>query len=158
MVWLGSFLKGSEVKYLTLQDLDEVVELFASQEKEEEEEGEEEHEMRMEGEINDSSLSKCPMLKWRELKKSKWSAAKRVWFYVFVCLPSVKVDDEVAASVYKNRGNMLDMDSITHLTADNFHSAVAQSSLTVALFYLKCKTLLGLLTVRQMQTREGLLC
>lgn len=66
MVRVGSFFKGSEVKYLTLQDLDEVVELFASQEKEEEEEGEEEPEMRMEGEITDSSLSKCPMLTWRE--------------------------------------------------------------------------------------------
>lgn len=51
---------------MTLQDLDEVVELFASQEKEEEEEGEEEPEMRMEGEITDSSLSKCPMLTRRE--------------------------------------------------------------------------------------------
>lgn len=62
-----------------------------------------------------------------------------VCVYVCLRLPSVRVDDEVAASVYKNRGNMLDMDSITHLTSDNFHDAVAQSSLTVALFYLKCK-------------------
>lgn len=65
-----------------------------------------------------------------------------VCVYASLCLPSVKVDDEVAASVYKNRGNVLDLDSITHLTSDNFHNAVAQSSLTVALFYLKCKKLL----------------
>lgn len=60
--------------------------------------------------------------------------------YVFLCLPSDKLEDEIAASLYQNRGKMLDMDSITQLTSDNFHDAVAQSSLTVALFYLKCKT------------------
>ncbi|KAI9526035.1 hypothetical protein NQZ68_002583, partial [Dissostichus eleginoides] len=48
-----------------------------------------------------------------------------------------KPDDEIAASVYENRGNLPDMDSITQLTSDNFHTAVSQSSLTVALFYLK---------------------
>ncbi|XP_072230097.1 thioredoxin domain-containing protein 16 [Leuresthes tenuis] len=48
-----------------------------------------------------------------------------------------KLDDEIAASVFENRGNLLDMEPITHLTSDNFHSKVAQSSLTVALFYLK---------------------
>ncbi|XP_026157574.1 thioredoxin domain-containing protein 16 isoform X2 [Mastacembelus armatus] len=47
------------------------------------------------------------------------------------------LDDEVAVSVYENRGNSLDLDSITQLTSDNFHTAVAQSSLTVVLFYLK---------------------
>ncbi|KAF1371668.1 hypothetical protein PFLUV_G00270840 [Perca fluviatilis] len=47
------------------------------------------------------------------------------------------LDDEIAASVYENRGDLPDMDSITQLTSDNFHTAVAQSSLTVALFYLK---------------------
>lgn len=50
---------------MTLQDLDEVLELFANQE-EEEEEGEEKHERRMEGEmiteINDSLFSKCLIL------------------------------------------------------------------------------------------------
>ena len=51
-----------------------------------------------------------------------------------------KLDDEVAESVYESRGDMTDMDSITQLTSDNFHAAVAQSSLTVALFYLRCKT------------------
>lgn len=56
--YTSMFFKSSEVTYLTLQDLDEVLELFASQE-EEEEEGEEKHERRMEGEINDSPLSKC---------------------------------------------------------------------------------------------------
>lgn len=63
-----------------------------------------------------------------------------VRIYVFLCLPPGKLDDEIAVSVYENRGNLLDMDSITQLTSDDFHGAVAQSSLTVALFYLKCKT------------------
>ncbi|XP_062237025.1 thioredoxin domain-containing protein 16 [Platichthys flesus] len=48
-----------------------------------------------------------------------------------------KLDDEIAASVYKTRGSFLDMDSIAQLTSDNFHTAVAQNSLTVVLFYLK---------------------
>uniref|UniRef100_A0AAV2LB15 Thioredoxin domain-containing protein n=1 Tax=Knipowitschia caucasica TaxID=637954 RepID=A0AAV2LB15_KNICA len=48
-----------------------------------------------------------------------------------------QLDDEVASSVYLNRGNELDMDIFTELNTQNFHSVVAQSSLTVALFYLK---------------------
>lgn len=63
-----------------------------------------------------------------------------VYIYIFICWPSGKLDDEIAASLYNNRLDMLDMDSIIQLTADNFHATVAQSSLTVALFYLKCKT------------------
>lgn len=35
---------------------------------------------------------------------------------------------------------MLDVDSFPQLTSDNFHDVVAQSSLTVALFYFKCET------------------
>uniref|UniRef100_M4AL88 Thioredoxin domain containing 16 n=1 Tax=Xiphophorus maculatus TaxID=8083 RepID=M4AL88_XIPMA len=50
---------------------------------------------------------------------------------------SGELDDEVAAEVYRNRGHFLDLDLVTQLTSDNFHSEVAQSSLTVALFYLK---------------------
>uniref|UniRef100_A0A3Q3VSV8 Uncharacterized protein n=1 Tax=Mola mola TaxID=94237 RepID=A0A3Q3VSV8_MOLML len=57
--------------------------------------------------------------------------------YVLLGLSSDKLDDEVAASVYENPAKMPDMDSITHLTFDNFHDAVAQSSLTVAVFYFK---------------------
>ncbi|KAK7893400.1 hypothetical protein WMY93_022552 [Mugilogobius chulae] len=48
-----------------------------------------------------------------------------------------QLDDEVAASVYLKRGKELDMDVFTELNAQNFHSVVAQSRLTVALFYLK---------------------
>ncbi|KAM4711068.1 thioredoxin domain-containing protein 16 isoform 2-T2 [Anableps anableps] len=48
-----------------------------------------------------------------------------------------ELDDEVAAEVYKNRGHFQEMDSVTRLTSDNFHTEVAQSSLTVVLFYLK---------------------
>ncbi|XP_008299682.1 thioredoxin domain-containing protein 16 isoform X2 [Stegastes partitus] len=92
--------KSSEVKYLTLHSLDEVLDIFINQEKEEEEEEEEEDE-----EEDDSHFG--------------------------------NVDDEIAATVFENRGNLLDMDSITQLTSENFHTAVAQSSLTVALFYLK---------------------
>ncbi|KAK1876585.1 Thioredoxin domain containing protein 16 [Dissostichus eleginoides] len=95
--------KSSEVKYLTLNDHDEVLELFTNQEKEEEDE--EEDEGWLEDEEVDSHFA--------------------------------KPDDEIAASVYENRGNLPDMDSITQLTSDNFHTAVSQSSLTVALFYLK---------------------
>uniref|UniRef100_A0A673BKF9 Thioredoxin domain containing 16 n=1 Tax=Sphaeramia orbicularis TaxID=375764 RepID=A0A673BKF9_9TELE len=50
---------------------------------------------------------------------------------------SSQLDDEVAASVYQDRGNLLDMDLFTPLNTDNFHETVAQSGLTVALFYLK---------------------
>ncbi|XP_028256723.1 thioredoxin domain-containing protein 16 isoform X2 [Parambassis ranga] len=94
--------KSSEVKYLTLHSLDEVLELFTHQEKEEEDEGEDEG---LEDEEDDSDFG--------------------------------KLDDEIAASVFENRGNLLDMDSVTQLTSENFHVAVAESSLTVALFYLK---------------------
>ncbi|XP_023185203.1 thioredoxin domain-containing protein 16 isoform X2 [Xiphophorus maculatus] len=87
--------KSSEVKYLTLHSLDDVLELFTKQQEEEEEEEEEEEDSHSE------------------------------------------LDDEVAAEVYRNRGHFLDLDLVTQLTSDNFHSEVAQSSLTVALFYLK---------------------
>ena len=49
------------------------------------------------------------------------------------------LDDEVAESVFRSRGVSLDMDAVTLLNGDNFHAAVAQHSLTVALFYLKCQ-------------------
>uniref|UniRef100_A0A667X906 Thioredoxin domain containing 16 n=1 Tax=Myripristis murdjan TaxID=586833 RepID=A0A667X906_9TELE len=47
------------------------------------------------------------------------------------------LDDEIEESVYRTRGHLLNMDSITQLTTDSFHTAVAENSLTVALFYLK---------------------
>ncbi|XP_035533559.1 thioredoxin domain-containing protein 16 [Morone saxatilis] len=99
--------KSSEVKYLTLHDLDEVLELFTNQEKEEEgdEEEEEDEDEGLEDEEEDSHFG--------------------------------NLDDEISMSVYENRGNLLDMDLITQLTSDNFHATVAQSSLTAALFYLK---------------------
>lgn len=49
------------------------------------------------------------------------------------------LDDEVAESVYRDRGQSLDMDAVTELTADTFHSAVAESDYTVVLFYVKCE-------------------
>ncbi|KAM3584849.1 uncharacterized protein V6R79_000981 [Siganus canaliculatus] len=101
--------ESSEVKYLTLNDLDEVLDIFASQEGKEEEEEEEEEEDVVADEEEEEDLS----------------------------LDDDNLDDEIAASVYKNRGSTLDMDLITELTSDNFHAAVAQSSLTVVLFYLK---------------------
>ncbi|XP_042369210.1 thioredoxin domain-containing protein 16 [Plectropomus leopardus] len=90
--------KSSEVKYLTLQDLDEVLELFKNQDKEDE------------GVVEDEGEDS-----------------------VF----GFRLDDEIAMSVYENRDKLLDMDLITQLTSENFHSAVAQSSHTVVLFYLK---------------------
>ncbi|XP_037552257.1 thioredoxin domain-containing protein 16 [Nematolebias whitei] len=48
-----------------------------------------------------------------------------------------RLDDEIAAAVFENRNNQPDTDSIAQLTSDNFHVEVAQSSLTVAFFYLK---------------------
>ncbi|KAM4537639.1 thioredoxin domain-containing protein 16 isoform 1-T2 [Fundulus diaphanus] len=90
---------SSEVKYLTLHSLDDVLELFTKQEK-----GEQEEEDHVDEE-EDSRLG--------------------------------ELDDEVAAAVHKNRGHFQDMDSVTQLTSDNFHAEVAQSGLTVALFYLK---------------------
>uniref|UniRef100_A0A3Q3FJ86 Thioredoxin domain containing 16 n=1 Tax=Labrus bergylta TaxID=56723 RepID=A0A3Q3FJ86_9LABR len=85
------------VKYLTLHDFNEVLDLFTN-----EEEGEEDEDEAVE---EDSHVG--------------------------------ELDDEVAASLYENRGDLLDMDSITQLTSENFHAAVAQSSLTVVLFYLR---------------------
>lgn len=49
------------------------------------------------------------------------------------------LDDEVAESVYRDRGVTLDMESVSELTADTFTSAVAQNGLTVVLFYVKCE-------------------
>lgn len=56
-----------------------------------------------------------------------------------LCLPSDQLDDEIAASVYQSRGLIPDVDSITELTPENFHAAVAQRSLTVVLFYFQCE-------------------
>ncbi|KAM9836084.1 thioredoxin domain-containing protein 16 [Aulostomus maculatus] len=93
--------KGPEVKYLTLHNPDDVLELFIPQEKDEEEEVVEEEE-EDEEDVSDG-----------------------------------KLEDEIAAFVYEHRGNPLDMDSITQLTSDDFHAAVAESSLTVVVFYLR---------------------
>lgn len=93
--------KSSEVKYLTLHSLDQVLDLFTSHTNDEDEEEEEE------GEDDDEEED------------------------------FGKLDDEIAASVFESRGEAPDLDSVTQLTSDNFHSAVAQRSLTVALFYLK---------------------
>lgn len=49
------------------------------------------------------------------------------------------MDDEIASAVFESRLDELDLDSVMKLTSDNFHDMVAQSSLTVALFYLRCK-------------------
>ncbi|XP_013865102.1 thioredoxin domain-containing protein 16 [Austrofundulus limnaeus] len=48
-----------------------------------------------------------------------------------------RLDDEIAASVFEKRANQPETDSINQLTSDNFHTEVAQSYHTVALFYLK---------------------
>lgn len=56
-----------------------------------------------------------------------------------MCSLSDVLDDEVAESVYRDRGVPLDMESVSELTADTFSAAVAQNSLTVVLFYVKCE-------------------
>ncbi|KAF7664167.1 hypothetical protein LDENG_00187100 [Lucifuga dentata] len=89
--------QGSEIMYLTLTKLEDVVEILTNKEMEDEYEEEEEEELHL----------------------------------------SDNLDDEIENSVHKNRGNALNMESITHLTSDNFHTSVSQSSLTVALFYLQ---------------------
>uniref|UniRef100_A0A096LWJ1 Thioredoxin domain containing 16 n=1 Tax=Poecilia formosa TaxID=48698 RepID=A0A096LWJ1_POEFO len=94
--------KSSEVKYLTLHSLDDVLELFTNS-------------FRLEDLLDVSS----------ENSNLKHGKERR------------ELDDEVAADVYRNRGHFLDLDQVTQLTSDNFHSEVAQSSLTVVLFYLK---------------------
>ncbi|XP_030007199.1 thioredoxin domain-containing protein 16 [Sphaeramia orbicularis] len=100
--------KGSEVKYLTLHSLEDLLELFTNPDTEEEEQelqGMEEEDDEEDEEEEDTIFG--------------------------------QLDDEVAASVYQDRGNLLDMDLFTPLNTDNFHETVAQSGLTVALFYLK---------------------
>ncbi|XP_075950732.1 thioredoxin domain-containing protein 16 isoform X1 [Anarhichas minor] len=101
--------KGSEVKYLHSNSTDELLELFTNQEEEEDEgsEEEEDDEEEEEEEEEEDLDSKLHML-----------------------------DDEIAESAFENRLNLPDSDSLAQLTSDNFHATVAESSLTVALFYL----------------------
>lgn len=47
------------------------------------------------------------------------------------------LDDEVSESVYRDRDLMLELESITELTSNNFKSEVMQNEITVALFYFK---------------------
>ncbi|XP_041704244.2 thioredoxin domain-containing protein 16 isoform X1 [Coregonus clupeaformis] len=89
--------EGSEVKYLILNNLEEVIDLFRDESTPEEAEEEDDE-------------------NWATLDV---------------------LDDEVAESVYRDRGQSLDMDAVTELTADTFHSAVAESDHTVVLFYVK---------------------
>lgn len=128
------YFQGSEVKYLTLHNLDELTELFTHQERDEEEKEEEDGV----GEDDEEDVSDG------KREKNKWKTGGGRCCYLCIneclCLPPGMLEDEIAASVYENRGNVLYMDSITQLTTDDFHTAVAQSSLTVVLFYLKCKT------------------
>ncbi|KAM9467049.1 thioredoxin domain-containing protein 16 [Clarias gariepinus] len=95
-------LPHEEVKYFTLKNVEEVVNLIRGrlfqEEKEEEEEEEEEEDH------------------WASLDV---------------------LDDEVAESVYRDRGVVLDLESVSELTADTFSAAVAQNGLTVVLFYIK---------------------
>ncbi|XP_068612412.1 thioredoxin domain-containing protein 16 [Brachionichthys hirsutus] len=92
---------SSEVTYLTLHSLDELLELFVLEEGKKQSEEEDDLNFEREEILLD------------------------------------KLDDEIAASVFENRLKTLDMDSVIELTSDSFHSTVAQSRLTVALFYFK---------------------
>ncbi|XP_061128390.1 thioredoxin domain-containing protein 16 isoform X1 [Syngnathus typhle] len=95
--------KGFEVKYLTLDNLDALLELFYHHEADEMQDEE------LEGEECDTEDN----------------------------VSNGDLEDEIVASVYENRGHLVHMDSITQLTSDDFPNAVAQSGLTVVLFYLK---------------------
>eukprot|EP00066_Takifugu_rubripes_P015178 XP_011604444.1 PREDICTED: thioredoxin domain-containing protein 16 [Takifugu rubripes] len=48
-----------------------------------------------------------------------------------------QLDDEIARSVYQSQGFIPEVDSITELTPENFHGAVAKRSLTVVLFHFQ---------------------
>ncbi|XP_062303219.1 thioredoxin domain-containing protein 16 isoform X1 [Osmerus eperlanus] len=93
--------EGSEVIYLTLNNLEEVIDLFRVDANPDEHDEEEEEE-----------------------EEQSWTSLDLL-------------DDEVAESVYRNRGQTLDMEAVTELTADTFHSAVADNRHTVVLFYVK---------------------
>ncbi|KAM9820664.1 thioredoxin domain-containing protein 16 [Neosynchiropus ocellatus] len=97
----------SEVKYLTLQNLDEVVNIFIHQEKDDDgddddDDDEAEMDENIKGDVSEGEL-----------------------------------DDEIAEAVYKNRADLLDSEALTSLTSDNYRATVAQSDLTVVLFYVK---------------------
>uniref|UniRef100_A0AAY4AKR3 Thioredoxin domain-containing protein n=1 Tax=Denticeps clupeoides TaxID=299321 RepID=A0AAY4AKR3_9TELE len=47
------------------------------------------------------------------------------------------LDDEVAESVYRDRGLTLDLEPVAELTGDTFNGAVARRGLTAVLFYVK---------------------
>ncbi|XP_058254828.1 thioredoxin domain-containing protein 16 isoform X1 [Hemibagrus wyckioides] len=95
-------LPHEEVKYFTLKNAEEVVNLIQGQLFQEEKEVEDE-----EDEDEDH---------WASLDV---------------------LDDEVAESVYRDRGVTLDMESVSQLTANTFSAAVAQNGLTAVLFYMK---------------------
>lgn len=90
--------EGSEVRYLTLNNLEEVIDLFSE----------------------DIPVEKD----MEEEEEQSWAALDLL-------------DDEVAETVYRDRGGTLDMDAVEELTADSFHSAVTSSHHTVVLFYVK---------------------
>lgn len=69
------------------------------------------------------------------------------------------LDDEVAESVYRDRGVTLDMESVSELTADTFSTAVAQNGLTVVLFYVKCEFYVSVCSVAESKRAvESSLC
>lgn len=71
-----------------------------------------------------------------------WEIKQKTKLLSVLCLCVCEVhelDDEVAAALFEKRTTLLDKESVGQLTSDNFHDAVAQSSLTVALFYFQCK-------------------
>ncbi|KAM8873462.1 thioredoxin domain-containing protein 16 isoform 1-T1 [Synchiropus picturatus] len=94
----------SEVKYLTLQNLDEVVNVFLHQENDDSDDDDDEEEMdeNIKDDVSEGEL-----------------------------------DDEIAEAVYKSRADLLDLEALTSLTSENYHATVAQSDLTVVLFYVK---------------------
>ncbi|XP_034032105.1 thioredoxin domain-containing protein 16 [Thalassophryne amazonica] len=106
--------ESSEVKYLTLHKLEEILELFPQLESEEEEAFKEEE--TEEKQDDDGVLED---IEWRHSLD--------------------ELDDEIAKAMYEKRDTLrdIDMGGITQMTSENFHTAIVQSDLTVVLFYLK---------------------
>ncbi|XP_072545094.1 thioredoxin domain-containing protein 16 [Salminus brasiliensis] len=106
-------LPQEDVRYFSLKNVDEVVNLFREQLAQKKEEEEEEEDGEGAGRDDDAAD-----------EDDQWSSLD-------------VMDDEVAESVYRDRGLTLDVEAVTELTAETFSTAVTKNGLTVALFYVK---------------------
>lgn len=70
------------------------------------------------------------------------------------CLPTAELEDEIALFADENPDQLQNIDYIIQITADNFHDVVAQSSLTVAVFYLDCELHFFLLACQEEEANK----